>query len=281
MPVVRSVEVQAVRIREAVRIAITRRHYDDHRLPLPDLFAAEHDIVGRDAGGVLAGALVAEQFLHGCRHDIRLGPEAVHFPRVAQEGEHPVPDQVRRGLQAPHHRDDAVGHDLLVSEAVAVHLGREQGTEEAVPRLSALLGDRALEVGRQVLDGRQNACEPVRVVLEVAEHLGEGDRPSLELGVVLDRYAEQLVPEPRARTSSINLSAMAWMCGLRVLTRAGWNAGPASRRSRVCAGASRNSICLTITRATGLTSGTPSASKYSGPGAQLAENRRRTLLTSS
>ena len=67
-------------------------------------------------------------------------------------------------------------------------------------------------------------------------------------------------------------SAMSWMCSRSLRTCAGLNAAPASSRSRVCAGASRKSICLTMTLAIGATSGAPRASKYSGVGVRSAEN---------
>ena len=117
--------------------------------------------------------------------------QALQVGRVAQQGEHAVADQVRRGLQAADHRDDAVGHHLLVGEPVAVHLGGQERADQPVARVAPLLADGVVEVGGEVLDGLEHTAEQVGVVLEVAEHLGEGDRPVLELDVVLDRHAEQ------------------------------------------------------------------------------------------
>ena len=54
------------------------RHDSDHGLTLPDLLAAELDVVASDARGVLAGALVAEQLLDRGGMTRRLGAQALH-----------------------------------------------------------------------------------------------------------------------------------------------------------------------------------------------------------
>ena len=53
---------------------------------------------------------------------------------------------------------------------------------------------------------------------------------------------------------------MSWMCPRNSSTRAGVNALDDKLRKRVCAGASRNNICFTITRAMGLSEESPISS---------------------
>src|SRR5258708_463562 len=56
-------DVETVGIGEGLRIGVGRPHHRDHRLPLPDPAPAQVEILGRDAGGVLARALVTQQLL--------------------------------------------------------------------------------------------------------------------------------------------------------------------------------------------------------------------------
>ena len=65
---------------------------------------------------------------------------------------------------------------------------------------------------------------------------------------------------------------IAWMCSRKAATRWGVNASEARPRSRVCAGASMNSICLTSTCAIGFSADRPMAVSCSGVGVQSAEN---------
>jgi hypothetical protein len=75
MAAVRSLDVESVRIREALRVAVGGAEHGDYRLTLVDPSVAELVVVGGEAGGVLDGTLEAEQLLHGGRDECRLGAE--------------------------------------------------------------------------------------------------------------------------------------------------------------------------------------------------------------
>src|SRR6184192_3648282 len=62
MPVVGSSNIQAVRVRKALRVAVGRAHHRNHRLTFTNQFAAELDVLWSDAGRLLAGRFVAQEF---------------------------------------------------------------------------------------------------------------------------------------------------------------------------------------------------------------------------
>ena len=63
--IVLATDVQPIRIRKAFWISIGRTHHRDHSLPLADLPAADLEIFRRQASGMLAWTLVAQQFFDG------------------------------------------------------------------------------------------------------------------------------------------------------------------------------------------------------------------------
>ena len=135
---------------------------------------------------------------------------------------------------------------------------------------------------------REHAGQPVGIVLEVAEHLGEGDRPVLQLDVVLDGHAEHFgrhdggqrfgeigqQVHPSGRRGPGCRRSAAWRCPGCGRAARGRRRGHERRRRPASAGGCaparrRKSICLTMTLAIGLTSGAPRASKYSGEGVRF------------
>ena len=74
---------------------------------------------------------------------------------------------------------------------------------------------------------------------------------------------------------------MSWICERRCSTLREVNAAEHSLRSRVCAGASMNSICLVIIWAIGSSVSRPIVLIWSGAGVRSAENLCRTVKTFS
>ena len=64
MPIVRTADVQAVGLSEALWVAVCCTHHGDHGLALADQLASEFHIGRGQPGRVLAGALITEQLLY-------------------------------------------------------------------------------------------------------------------------------------------------------------------------------------------------------------------------
>jgi len=132
--VVGPAEIEAVGVGKASGIAVGGPHHGDDGLAAADELVAEDDVLGRQASGVLAGTLVAQQLLDRGRDQRRVAPQALELVGMAQQRQHAVADQVRGRLLPPHHRDDAIGDHLVLGEPVTVHLGGEQGRHQTLAR---------------------------------------------------------------------------------------------------------------------------------------------------
>jgi len=188
--VVSPADVEPVRVGKTGRVTISRAHHRNDRLAPADGFAAELQIIWGHAGGVLAGALVAQKLFHGGRHQRWVGPQPLHLVRVPQESQQAVSDQVGR-LLTPDHGHDRVRDHLFLAQPVAIHLRRRQGMNQAIPRLVAVSAHRGAKVGGHLIQAPQHLRHPVRVVLEVAQHLGEVLRPGFQLVAVGRRHSQQ------------------------------------------------------------------------------------------
>ncbi len=90
-------QVQAIGIGKALRVAVRRAHYGDHRLPLADCFVAQRHISRRQPRRLLARAFVAQQFLDSGGQQTRICSQPSQFRRVPQQRQQPVADQVGGG----------------------------------------------------------------------------------------------------------------------------------------------------------------------------------------
>jgi thioesterase domain-containing protein len=191
MAVVGTGDVEPIRIGEASRVAIGRTHDRDHRLPFVNQPPAELNVLGGQPRGVLARALVAQEFFNRTGNQRGISPQPGELVRMAQQSEQAVSDQVGRGLLPADHRDDGVGHHLVVGEPVAVNLGGSQRMEQARPWMIAIALHRLTEVGQHVMEAGENSLEAIGIVLEVSEHLGEVLGPGLQSVAVRRWQAEQ------------------------------------------------------------------------------------------
>ncbi len=64
VPVILAADIEAIGIREPLWITVRRSHHRNDRLALLDSFPTQHHVFGSQACGLLARALVAQQFLH-------------------------------------------------------------------------------------------------------------------------------------------------------------------------------------------------------------------------
>src|SRR5690348_7257793 len=139
-------DVQAVRIGETLRIAVGSAHYRNHRLALPDLSSAHFEICTGQPRGMLARALVAQEFFHRGRDQGRILSQLLQLVRIAEQAQHAVADQVCGRLLATHHGDDHVGDHLFFGQPGALDFGGHERVDQAVARAFALFADRGAEV---------------------------------------------------------------------------------------------------------------------------------------
>ena len=110
---------------------------------------------------------------------------------MAQERKHSVANQIRCSFLAPDHGDNQVGDDFFFVEPGAIHLSGHHGLDQAFARVHFLFPHCRTEIGAKALNAAQDAWKPLRIVLEVAQHLGEVLRPLLQLSMVGSRNAQQ------------------------------------------------------------------------------------------
>src|SRR5713101_8553121 len=94
MPVILPTEVQPIRVGESLWIAVRGTHYCNDCLALADRFSPKHHVVGSQARRVLAGTLVAQQFLDRRRDQRQVRLEPFELIGMAQQGEYTVANQV-------------------------------------------------------------------------------------------------------------------------------------------------------------------------------------------
>ena len=136
------------------------------------------------------------QLLHAGAHQAGVGPEAVDLRRVAEQGQHPVADQVHGGLEAGHEQQGDGAEQLGVGEPVALGLGRDQGAEQVGAGVAPALLDQVGEVPEQLHAGG-HALHEGGLVEVVVEQAGRARGPALEALPVGHRHAQQLADHHR------------------------------------------------------------------------------------
>ena len=171
--VIFSRDVEAVRIREALWVAIRRRHDCDHSLTFLDQLATHFPVRRTHPRRMLAGAFVAKHFLDRRRDQGQIAPQSPHLCGIAQQREYAISNQVRGSFLPTHHGHNAVRDHFFFGELVPVALRGQQRVNQSLARILALLPDGILKVSGEIRDRFQHARVTFRVVLEIAQHLGE------------------------------------------------------------------------------------------------------------
>ena len=96
---------------------------------------------------------------------------------ISHQREQPVADQVRRRFLAADHGHDAVGHDFLVGQPIAIDLSRHEGVNQSFARMLARFVDRRLKVVGQIVRALENSWNAIGVMLKIAQHLRKIGRP--------------------------------------------------------------------------------------------------------
>src|SRR5262249_15172505 len=173
MPVVLALDVQAIRLRKTLRIAVRGSHHGNDGLALANQLAAQLHIVRCEAGGLLAGALVTEKLFHGRGHQRCISAQLRQLFGIAQQRDDSIADQVGSGLLASHHGYNYVGNNLFLSEAVSVDFGGQERVDQTFARMFTSIADSVLKIFSHALHGFQCGGNMIRVVLKVSQHLRE------------------------------------------------------------------------------------------------------------
>jgi hypothetical protein len=113
-------------------------------------------------------------------------------PRLAEQGDGAVPDQVDGRLEACHEQEQRRADELGGAEPVAVLLDRHQGGKQAVVRIGAALGHQVPQVSGQGQLRRARLALGGQGGGLGVEGSDEGVTPGPEAGLVLSRDAEQV-----------------------------------------------------------------------------------------
>ena len=174
----------------------------------------------------------------------------------AQQGVDRVADEVGRGLVAGVQQEDAVLHQLVVAQPLAVDLAVDQRAQHiaVVGRPLAALGDEAVEIGRELgdrgiarrlalgagdgferaQDGERIAAEGRALARRHAQHVADHLDGQAE-GEVLDQVHAALVGMLGQQPVDHRLDAR-----LQAASARGVKAAARSLRTRVCSGGSLN-----------------------------------------
>jgi hypothetical protein len=120
--------------------------------------------------------------------------QELHLVRVAQQQAQAVADQVGGGLEPGGVQQDRVGDELLDAEPVALGLDLDQGAQEPVVGMGALLLDELEEVhGQLIAAARPRRSSPRRTRRRSTRSPSADQRP--DVLVALARHAEQLADD--------------------------------------------------------------------------------------
>ncbi len=195
--VVRAVGEEAVRLGEAMGVPVPRGRDEPQGGALGEGGAADLDVVERGAlGQQLYGRFEPQQLLHQRVDHLGVLAQLLEGVGVAQQGEHPIGDQVDGGLMAGDQQQRQIaehlgqGHRILVGPA----LGGQAG-DHVVPGRAAALLDQTGEIGGELVPGVPDGLPVGLLLLGRAggrlEGGGHGVGPAVEALLVLRGDAEQ------------------------------------------------------------------------------------------
>ena len=191
MLVVLSADIQAVGIRELLGVAIGRREDHPDHIALPDTLSTEFERLQGHAIGHLYRAVVAQHLLDRGTRQRRVVLKTAPFVWVVQEGEHPVADQVCRGLVARDENEQTQRLELDLAENVALLFHRNECAHEIFTRCRTPIGEHSVEVRGQAVERLGNVADAA-LGLQRIENAHSGIRPGLELRAIRDGHAQHL-----------------------------------------------------------------------------------------
>ena len=113
-----------VRLLELARVPVGGIDHQEDAIAAPDHAAVDRHVLAGHPHHCLAGAIVAEQFLHGGRRERGILPPGSRLGRVAEQCESAVADEVRRRLVAGEEEQHAVRHEFVLAQRLSSSLIR-------------------------------------------------------------------------------------------------------------------------------------------------------------
>src|SRR5207249_12035873 len=153
VPVVLARDVEAIGLREAFWVAVSRCHHGDCGLPFANLLPSKFQIVRCETRGVLARRLITEHFLYSGRYQREIGLQSLEFLWMSQQRKYAVSNQIRGCLLATNHRDDSVCDGLFFGKTISVDFRCQEGLNESFSRMLLDFSDRSEErrVGKECI----------------------------------------------------------------------------------------------------------------------------------
>ena len=125
MAIIHTANINTIGIGKAFGIPISSGHNGDGGLAFVNDLPPEFNIVWGQASGVLTGGLKPQQFLHSGRDQRQIAAYFLHHLRTVQQGEKTITDQVRRGLLAANHGNNAVSDYFFDTQTIPIYLCRQ------------------------------------------------------------------------------------------------------------------------------------------------------------
>ena len=190
--VVRAPEVEPVRLPELGRVAVGGVDHQEEAIPSPDVLVADPEVLAGDAHHRRSGAVVAQQLLDGRGAQRRILTPGPRFGRVPEQGQRPVPDEVRRRLVTREEQQHAARDQLRLAETLASLARHEEGRHEIVGRGVPAAGDDTLEVVPHLGNRARRPLVLVGCPERAPDEARQLVRPRLELLVILGRNAQEV-----------------------------------------------------------------------------------------
>src|SRR5204863_2404157 len=123
-------DIEPVRIRKCLRIAIGGSDRGEDGIPRPDRLAANLEVSDRGPRDHLGRAVESKELLDGLLGERRLGTQPIELVAIAEERQRAVADEIHGGLVPGEDQRAAHGDDLDLAERIAAVLRSEKAVDE-------------------------------------------------------------------------------------------------------------------------------------------------------
>src|SRR5437667_9046202 len=165
-------DVEPIRIRETLRIAVRRRHDGPDHLLLSNPLSAQFSVLRSHSRWLLAGTFIPKQLLHRRWDKREIGAELFELIRIAEQCKDAIANQIRSGFLSTNHRYYRVSDHFVFRQSISRNLRIHERTDQTV-RPQILLAHRGTKICRHLFRGLQKLRYSVGIVLKVSQYFGE------------------------------------------------------------------------------------------------------------